>query len=74
MDYFVVTETKLDSSFPCTQFHINGYELEEREKNGGRLNWSGKVLHANNLEPKSSEVIRKHAYRNKHIETAYQLY
>ena len=30
LDYFVVSETKLDSSFPSAQFHINGYEVRAR--------------------------------------------
>ena len=39
-DYFVVSETKLDSSFPSAQFQINEYEVRarsDRDKNGGRL-------------------------------------
>ena len=27
LDYFVVNETKLDSSFPSAQFNIDGYEV-----------------------------------------------
>ena len=30
LDYFVVSETKLDSSFPSAQFHINRYEVRAR--------------------------------------------
>ena len=40
LDYFVVSEIKLDSSFPSAQFHINGYEViarRDRDKNGGGL-------------------------------------
>ena len=40
LDYFVVSETKLDSSFPSAQFHINGYEVRarrDRDKSGGGL-------------------------------------
>ena len=38
LDYFVVSETKLDSSFPSAQFSINGYKVRarrDRDKNGG---------------------------------------
>ena len=64
LDYFVVSETKLDSSFPSAQFHINGYEVRarrERDKSGGgliefvRKGFISKRL--KKLEPKFSEVI-----------------
>ena len=34
LDYFVMSETKLDSSFPSAQFHIGDYEIWNR---GGGL-------------------------------------
>ena len=40
LDYFVISETKLDSSFPSAQFHIGDYEIRNRrarDKSGGRL-------------------------------------
>ena len=40
LDYFVMSETKLDSSFPSAQFHIVDYEirnLRHRNKSGGGL-------------------------------------
>ena len=40
LDYFVISETKLDSSFPSTQFHIGDYERSNRRdigKSGGGL-------------------------------------
>ena len=64
LDYFVVNETKLDSSFPSAQFNIDGYEVRpwrNRDKSGGgliqfvRKGFICKWL--KNLEPKSSEVI-----------------
>ena len=64
LDYFVVSETKLDSSFPSAQFHINGYEVRarrDRDKSGGgliefvRKGFICKRL--KKLEPKFSEVI-----------------
>ena len=64
LDYFVVSETKLDSSFPSAQFHINGYEVRarrDRDKSGGgliefvRKGFICKRLEK--LEPKLSEVI-----------------
>ena len=30
LDYFVVSETKLDSSFPSAESHINGYKVRAR--------------------------------------------
>ena len=38
--YFVLSETKLDSSFPTSQFHIPGYQIRamrDRNKYGGGL-------------------------------------
>ena len=64
MDYFVVSKTRLDSSFPSAQFHTSGYEVRaqrERDKNGGglikfvRKGFICKRL--KKLQPKSSEVI-----------------
>ena len=40
MEYFVVSEIKLDSSFPSAKFYVNGYEVraeKDRDKNGGGL-------------------------------------
>ena len=40
LDYFVIRETKLDSSFPSAQFHIVDYEIRnrrDRNKGGGGL-------------------------------------
>ena len=63
LDYFVVTETKLESSFPSSQFHINNYEVRarrDRDKNGrGLIEFVRKSLvcrRLKKLEPKSSEV------------------
>ena len=38
-DTFIITESKLDSSFPNSQFHIPGYRLFRKDynKNGGGL-------------------------------------
>ena len=30
LDYFVISETRLDSSFPSAQFHIGAYEIRNR--------------------------------------------
>ena len=41
LDYFVISETKLDSNFPSAQFHIGVYEIRnrrDRDKRGGGLN------------------------------------
>ena len=40
LDYFVLSETIVDESFPTWQFHINGYEIRnrrDRDKHGGGL-------------------------------------
>ena len=40
LDYFVVSETKLDETFPTAQFNINDYEIRarrDRDKYGGGL-------------------------------------
>ena len=40
LDYFVVSETKLDESFPTAQFTLEGYEIrsrKDRDKYGGAL-------------------------------------
>ena len=40
LDYLVISETKLDESFPSAQFNINNYEIRnrrDRDKNGGGL-------------------------------------
>ena len=40
LDYFVVSETKLDNSFPSAQFYLSDYEIrcrKDRDKNGGGL-------------------------------------
>ena len=34
LDYFVISETKLGSSFPPAQFHIRYYEIRNRENVG----------------------------------------
>ena len=40
LKYFVLSETKLDKSFPTSQFHLSGYEIrarKDRNKYGGGL-------------------------------------
>ena len=40
IDYFIISETKLDNSFPNAQLAINNYEIRarrDRDKNGGGL-------------------------------------
>ena len=31
INYFVLSETKLDKSFPTSQFHLSGYKIRERK-------------------------------------------
>ena len=40
LDYFVISEIKLDEGFPSAQFNISNYEIingRDRDKNGGGL-------------------------------------
>ena len=41
LDYLVLSETKMDQSFPAAQFYIKGYEVRrarrDRDKHGGGL-------------------------------------
>ena len=40
LDYFVLSEAKLDDSFPTAQFYIENFEIRnwrDRDKNGGEL-------------------------------------
>ena len=40
LDYIAISETKLDESFPNSQFKLNGYEVRarrDRHKHGGGL-------------------------------------
>ena len=40
LDYFVLSGTKIDESFPSAQFNINDYEIQNRrnrDKNGGGI-------------------------------------
>ena len=64
LDYFVVSETRLDSSFPSAQFHTNGSEVRarrDRDKSGGELiEFARKGFICKRLkkiEPNYSEVI-----------------
>ena len=66
LDYFLVSETRLDISFPSAQFHINGYKVRawrerERDKSrGGLIDFVRKGFICKwlkKLEPKFSEVI-----------------
>ena len=39
IDILLISETKIDSSFPTVQFHIDGYTIHrhDRNENGGGL-------------------------------------
>ena len=71
-DYLIVSEIKLDNSFPSSQFNANEYEVSarrDRDKNGGALiefvrkGFICKQL--KKLESKSSEVILLRIYNFK---------
>ena len=63
-DYLVLSETKLDDSFPSAQFNLPNYEIRagsDRDKNGGGLiEFVKKGLICKKLkifEPRKSECI-----------------
>ena len=40
LDYLILSETKIDESFPTSQFNVEGYEIRarrDRDKYGGGL-------------------------------------
>ena len=39
LDYLVISETKLDESFPNAQFKLNGYEVLARRDRHKRRSW-----------------------------------
>ena len=39
LEYFVISETKLDYSFPYTQFHIGDYEIRNRRDRDKSRDW-----------------------------------
>ena len=64
LDYFILSETKLDESFPNAQFTLDGYEIRAgRDRNkfrGGLIEYVRKGLickRTSKYEPKSNECI-----------------
>ena len=64
LDYFILSETKLDESFPNAQFTLDGYEIRaRRDRNkfgGGLIEYVRKGLickRTDKYEPKSNECI-----------------
>ena len=45
VDILLVTETKLDSSFPSEQFHMNGYTTPYRLDKNASCGLSQKITH-----------------------------
>ena len=62
LDYFVVSETKLDSSFPSAQFHINEYKVRAQrdgDKNGGGLiEFLGKNLYISDWKNYNQNLVK----------------
>ena len=54
LDYFVLSETKLDNSFPCAQFQISDYEIRAwRDRNkceGGLFEFFKRELTSKKIE------------------------
>ena len=56
----IITETKLDETYPISQFHIDGYSMPyrlDRNRNDG-----GVIIYAR--EDIRSKVLRKHLFLN----------
>ena len=59
-DILIITETKLDETYPISQFHINGYSTPyrlDRNRNGG-----GVIIYVREDIP--SKILRKHFFPN----------
>ena len=59
-DILIITETKLDETYPISQFHINGYSMPyrlDRNRNGG-----GVIIYVREDVP--SKILRKHFLPN----------
>ena len=59
-DISIITETKLDDTYPISQFHIDGYSMPyrlDRNRNDG-----GVIIYAREDIP--SKVLRKHLFLN----------
>ena len=59
-DILIITETKLDNTYPVYQFHIDGYSIPfrlDRNKNG-----RGAIIYVKEDIP--SKVLRKHLFPN----------
>ena len=59
-DILIITETKLDDTYPILQFHIDGYSMPyrlERNRNGG-----GVIIYVREDIP--SKVLRKPLFPN----------
>ena len=59
-DILIITETKLDDTYPISQFHIDGYSMPyrlDRNRNGG-----GVIIYVRGDVP--SKVLRKNLFAN----------
>ena len=60
IDILIITETKLDETYPISQFHIDGYSMPyrlDRNRNGG-----GVIIYVRKDIP--SKILRKHFFPN----------
>ena len=59
-DILVITETKLDNTFPVSQFHIDGFSMPyrlDRNRNGG-----GVIVYVREDVP--SKLLLKHCFKD----------
>ena len=59
-DILILTEAKIDDTFPISQFHIDGYSMSyrlDRNRNAG-----GVLIYA--IEDIPGKVVRKHLFPN----------
>ena len=67
-DILIITETKLDDTYPISQFHIDGYSMPyrpDRNRNGGGVIIYVRVMQSNYMRDDiPSKVLRKHLFPN----------
>ena len=59
-DILIITETKLDDTYPTSQFYIDGYSMPYRLE--GNRNDGGVIIHVSEDIP--SKVLRKNLFPN----------
>ena len=50
LDYFVLSETKLDDSFPSAQFYIENFEIKNRRDRDKKWRWAYRICKKKNMK------------------------